>query len=991
MIDSYYGNSLSKYLLTILGILGFLPVFCQEYTISKLRLFPDRDEVLIKDVACDSLGFIWFLTNGEIYRYDGYRSLDILKTISDQRLADDIPHHILIGPRNRLWMAGNNGLSYLDLKSWSVHSLSFDSNPETFDQTVHWMKLLSNATVAVAFASGHILLIEGDQMTWIEELYKSDQNKINLHDITWWDEKYWIGTSAGILYSIDPKDNYAVVGHSLPGVDKGLRSVIAHEGGLLLNIFEKGVYRFREGRGIEKVQIKGFEISPHTFNLLEEGPGYHVYADATSACILDENLQVRQRLEIPSTYQFRTASIRFNNKEVLLGNEEGLFVIYPKTKGLSQLIPSNAGPNKSTRGIYVYPDGAIFYGTYDGAGYISPKGTPQVFSKIKHAYALLPMENGNLLIGTEGGFLKIFDREQGRIHELPYTLSPRAQQIHAFHRADYVLSLAETHTHYLIGSMAGLWSLSKKEKQLDRLEAAYQGIQLADLQIRHIRVDEDSSLVLSTHLGLYRLKDSNLNGLYPHSGKMGVYKSITLDDEIWLATQGQGLVKIDGRGDVIKNITTKEGLSNNLVYSLEHVRGTLIAGTADGLNLVKGNRIRNIDRTEGLLQSEFNSGASFWDRERQRVFVGGLMGYTILDMTLDWMYENERQLESYITEFQLSKGSNGTKIVNYTWPYREKDEEELILTPGQSLTALYLGTPGNYRANGKIRYRVNGGGWENLAKGQFISIIEPSPGQYRIDLETLNAGMNRKLKSFTIVKLPYYYETWWFKLLVLLFLLALVVVWYRASIEKVRREQALRNRIAADLHDEVGSSLTRIFYQVSNLSNGNTNPKRAEEKLKLIAETSKEALNTMSDMVWSIDSRYDTMQDLGIRMKDYAYRLREEFNFSYKFQTQGDTKSVKVSQVVRQNLLLIFKEALNNAIKYGDGSRIDLIFRVGEGLHLTISNRFRENNPVQGVRQGGKGVENMKVRASKMGGELTILKENGRFTLQFDLLPKRGI
>src|SRR5690606_25909324 len=393
----------------------------------------------------------------------------------------------------------------------------------------------------------------------------------------------------------------------------------------------------------------------------------------------------------------------------------------------------------------------------------------------------------------------------------------------------------------------------------------------------------------------------------------------------------------------------------------------------------------------GLLQSEFNLGASCWARERKRVFVGGLMGYTILDMTLAWMYENERQLESYITEFQLSKGSNGTKIVNYTWPYREKDEEELILTPGQSLTALYLGTPGNYRANGKIRYRVNGGGWENLATGQFISIIEPSPGQYRIDLETLNAGMNRKLKSFTIVKLPYYYETWWFKLLVLLFLLALVVVWYRTSIEKVRREQALRNRIAADLHDEVGSSLTRIFYQVSNLSNGNTNPKRAEEKLKLIAETSKEALITMSDMVWSIDSRYDTMQDLGIRMKDYAYRLREEFNFSYKFQTQGDTKSVKVSQVVRQNLLLIFKEALNNAIKYGDGSRIDLIFRVGEGLHLTISNRFRENNPVQGVRQGGKGVENMKVRASKMGGELTILKENGRFTLQFDLLPKRGI
>lgn len=106
---------IAKTLLSIFFTVSYLaPTAAQEYTITKLKLFADRQEVLVKDVTMDSLGFIWFLTNGEIYRYDGYRSLDILKTITDQQVTDDMPQRILIDHRNRLWMAGNANLSYLD-------------------------------------------------------------------------------------------------------------------------------------------------------------------------------------------------------------------------------------------------------------------------------------------------------------------------------------------------------------------------------------------------------------------------------------------------------------------------------------------------------------------------------------------------------------------------------------------------------------------------------------------------------------------------------------------------------------------------------------------------------------------------------------------------------------------------------------------------------------------------------------------------------------
>ncbi len=108
----------------------------QDYTITKLKLFPDRDEVLIKDLASDSKGFVWFLTNGEIYRYDGYRSLDVLRTIADQAHTADMPQRILVDRHDRLWMAGNANLSYLDLRTWHVHPVAPALLPPVQDRAV---------------------------------------------------------------------------------------------------------------------------------------------------------------------------------------------------------------------------------------------------------------------------------------------------------------------------------------------------------------------------------------------------------------------------------------------------------------------------------------------------------------------------------------------------------------------------------------------------------------------------------------------------------------------------------------------------------------------------------------------------------------------------------------------------------------------------------------------------------------------------------------
>ena len=959
-----------------------LPAKGQEYAITKLKLFPDRDEVLVKDVTVDSLGFIWFLTNGEIYRYDGYRSLDILATIADQRLTDDMPQRMLIDRQNRLWMAGNANLSYLDLKTWQVHAVDSTLLPPVHDRMVSWISLLADATVMVAYENGYLLLIKGDEYVRVDALYEEGlkaSSKVVPLSATRWNDRYWVGTSAGTLLSITCGNAYRTEYRELPGDIQDLLNLVADDDGLIINAFPDTLYRLDRNGEVAPFNPPDFSIAENDYYVLGEGNGMHIYADTKKAYILDTDFGIKQEVAMPLKNRFGPKHVCFLGNEVILGAEEGIFVIYPKTKGLSQYIPANESTNKSTRGVYVYPDGAFFYCTYQGAGFVETDGTHIPFEQLRHGYVLYPLNDNELFVGTEGGFLKIFDRRRHQITEIEYTLADETARNGMDNLPVHVMSLSETDTDYIIGSSDGLWLLSKPDHLLRRFVDPSNEPHRLDVQIRYIQQTAHGTMLLSTSVGLFEVSEGSVVKRFPEFANLGVYKTIAVGDTVWVATQGKGLVALNAQGHVLHTITTDDGLSNNLIYSLEYVEGMLVAGTADGLNLIRNGEIRRIGTAEGLSQSEFNSGASFWDEPRKRLYIGGLMGYTVLDATQEW-FNDSRQLQSYVTEIHTSSGNPGDKTADYTLPYG--GEQKLVLKPGQSLTGLYIGTPGSYRAESRIRYALNDGPWEPLELGQFISLIEPSPADYHIRLETQSTGISGSEKEFTITKLPHYYETWWFNILVLLGVAGAIGGFFLYRENILRKEKKMRIKIASDLHDEVGSSLTRIYFQADLLS-GKHQGMSDDRQLQRIADTSKQALLTMSDMVWSIDSRFDTVKDLVIRMKDYLYKLRDELDINYRFEVRGDQSERAVSQLIRQNLFLIFKEAVTNAVKYGGGAEISIEIDFWRVTKLTVRNRYEEKNetPVAG-QQGGRGLDSMRQRAKRVGGELRYSARGGEFVVE---------
>ena len=187
--------------------------------------------------------------------------------------------------------------------------------------------------------------------------------------------------------------------------------------------------------------------------------------------------------------------------------------------------------------------------------------------------------------------------------------------------------------------------------------------------------------------------------------------------------------------------------------------------------------------------------------------------------------------------------------------------------------------------------------------------------------------------------------------------------------------QTLRNKIARDLHDDVGSTLSSIsiFSQMAQEQSKETIP-----LLETIGESSRKMLDAMADIVWTINPENDQFEKIILRMRSFAYELLGAKQIDFEFVADEDVAKMKLPMDVRKNLYLIFKEATNNMVKYSEANRAFFeVKREGNDLTMLIRDNgkgFDINQPKQ-----GNGIINMRKRAGEMEAVISI-----------DSLPEEG-
>lgn len=191
--------------------------------------------------------------------------------------------------------------------------------------------------------------------------------------------------------------------------------------------------------------------------------------------------------------------------------------------------------------------------------------------------------------------------------------------------------------------------------------------------------------------------------------------------------------------------------------------------------------------------------------------------------------------------------------------------------------------------------------------------------------------------------------------------------------------ELLRTKIAADLHDHIGSGLTEIAILSEMLSKQlSGNDPDIQEKLKKIRERSRDLIDSMSDIVWFVNPKRDSLYDLILRLKDTYEDLLFYSNISFKTQNLIRLEKIVLSMVYRQNLFLIFKEAIHNSIKHSGCTEICFDIQVN-GKHIKLTLKDDGNGFDRDRVASGDGLENMMRRSSDIGGSLRI-----------DTLPGKG-
>jgi signal transduction histidine kinase/ligand-binding sensor domain-containing protein len=489
---------------------------------------------------------------------------------------------------------------------------------------------------------------------------------------------------------------------------------------------------------------------------------------------------------------------------------------------------------------------------------------------------------------------------------------------------------------------------------------------------------------------------------------------IDRQNRLWIGLVMGGLARIDEPLDADSVITyygAAEGLSSNHIqYLTEDNAGRIYAGTSramDRLDTATG-EIKHFTIADGL--GATGTGQALRDRNGA-LWIGTARGVS--------RFTPETETKARAPQVFIG----GLKIAGKELPLSALGEtkiDELTLAPEErQLQIDFYGL--DLAAGEALRYQYKlegtGGDWSEPTSQRTVS-LNISPGSYRFLVRAVKsdgeASASPAVVSFTILR-PVW-QRWWFLTLAIILLGGLVfaidryrtkkAAQVRAALEALNRSrkerlvelERVRARIATDLHDDIGSSLSQIavLSEVAQRSGGappaGTEP--PNEHLRQISNVSNELVEAMSDIVWAINPRRDNLRDLIQRMRRFASDVFTSKNIQFRFRAP-EVKDVRIGANIRREVFVIFKEAVSNIIKHAAASEVKIELGVGgETLRLEISDNGCGFEPAAifdgdfAPSKGGNGVLNIDSRARELNAVCEFVSAPGSGTtlrLEFPL------
>lgn len=644
----------------------------------------------------------------------------------------------------------------------------------------------------------------------------------------------------------------------------------------------------------------------------------------------------------------------------------------------------------------------------------------QTYSSFRGALELAP---GKILFATDNDGWFLWEDDGETLSPYPFS-SKIIRQLPPFCRGMYLNedgSLWATNAEYIL-------KIDTTAKSSESYEAPFLIQSMARLNNGHFLIAGEGSSELIEFSPIQKtfkpyladLEENPLQNKFCHS----IYEAS--NGIVWVGTSG-GLVKFDKLNQATKTYTTKEGLGNNTVMDIhEEPDGKLWLATAHaGISIFdpESESFSYLQKKDGLVDNTVagilkDSEGDFWF-----MTFNGLSCYkpateTFLNFsTADGFSHHEfnRFAFEQLSDGRFCLGTiQGMNVFDPLALKRKKGIPQLILQEAEyfdieqkesvtryhNLSELKEITLPPFDRYLRLRFRLSD--LINAEKHQFAAYLEGydkdwndfnfrnevifnnlPAGDYILHLRGINeSGLhNSNPINIQIEVEEYFYKKGWFLALCLLIFMAALYALYRYRLHQVYKMMELRTKIASDLHDDVGGLLTGIAMQSEILELSKAAPDK--NKLRKIRDLSKDAISRMRDVVWSIDARRDKMSDLLDRMRDHAEETLRPKGLAYKVEVKNLKEDKILPVAVRQNLYLIFKEAITNTVRHAEATKVTILLENAHIFRMIIKDNGK------GLQQKGKfsglGLDNIRMRAEQMEGEVEFRNMDG-----FEIVVRRN-
>lgn len=342
----------------------------------------------------------------------------------------------------------------------------------------------------------------------------------------------------------------------------------------------------------------------------------------------------------------------------------------------------------------------------------------------------------------------------------------------------------------------------------------------------------------------------------------------------------------------------------------------------------------------------------------------------------------------------------------FEFAHSDPPHRQLVVPPGRRRVQIRYAAV-NFTAPDRVRFRHQLRDLEThwveagTRRSAFYSYLPPGRYEFRVTARNPDGVWQAEPAEVTILVLPAWWRTWWARMIfTAVFAAASFGAWrvvygikHRQQAERKAREEALareRARIAQDIHDDLGASLTRIS-MLSDLGGDEPpDPRETTRSLEQISATARDLTRAMDEIVWAVNPRHDTLESLVNYLVRYAQDFLSAAGLRCRLEVPLRLPERGLRAELRHNLFLAYKEALNNAVKHARATEVKVSLLLEEaGFRLTVADNGQGYDPAPAGQTAkteadrfaaGNGLDNMRRRLELIGGRCEIDSQPGEGT-----------